>query len=81
MILMLSNKKLKENMSIADRIIAEGKRIYDLANDCINYAPRAIIVVNVPPISVTTLIVAEVFKDTNWYHPARIIGSAALAQV
>lgn len=78
---MLGNQKLAENTSIADRILAEGKRVYDLANECINFAPRSIIVVNVPPVSVTTPIVAGAYQKTHWYHPGRIVGSAALAQV
>lgn len=80
-ILMLGSKVLKENTPMVDRVVAEGKRIYDLTQECINYAPRSIIVVNVPPVSVTTPLVAAAFKETNWYHPGRIIGSAALAQV
>lgn len=80
-VLMLGNQNLKENTTIADRIIAEGKRVYELANECINFAPRSIIIVNVPPVSVTTPLVAGVYKESTWYHPGRIVGSAAIAQV
>lgn len=78
---MLGNKDMNENTTIPDRILAEGKRVYELANECVSFAPRSIIVVNVPPVSVTTPLVAAVYKETNWYHPGRIVGSAALAQV
>lgn len=80
-VLMLGKQNLKEDTSIADRILEEGQRVYDLTNECVNYAPRSIIVVNVPPVSVTTPLVAGVFKCSHWYHPGRIVGSAALAQV
>lgn len=59
----------------------EGKRVYNIAAQCTTYAPRAVLLVCVPPVSVTTPLVAEAFKKTNFYHPGRIIGSAALAQV
>lgn len=59
----------------------QGKRLYNIAVQCTVYAPRAILVVAVPPVSVTTPLVSEVFKKTNFYHPGRIVGSAAFAQV
>lgn len=79
-VLMLTNKMLPEDTTLANRVLEEGKRVYDLANECVNFAPRSIIVVNVPPVSVTTPLVAGVFKDSHWYHPGRIVGSAAIAQ-
>lgn len=72
---------MREDTSIADRILKEGKRLCDITKECTNYAPRSIILVAVPPVSVTTVLVEEVFKQTHWYHPGRIVGSAAFAQV
>ncbi|KAJ8929990.1 hypothetical protein NQ314_017266 [Rhamnusium bicolor] len=74
-------RKLKEETSVVDRVMAEGKRVYDLAKECTIYAPRSIIIVSAPPVSVLTPLVEGVFKGTNWYHPGRIIGSAAIAQI
>ncbi|KAG5874274.1 hypothetical protein JTB14_028874 [Gonioctena quinquepunctata] len=80
-ILILGNENLNENTTLADRVFTEGRRVYDIAKECTLTAPRSIIIVCVPPISVMTPLVAKVFKETYWYHPGRIIGSAAVAQM
>nr|CAH7738913.1 unnamed protein product [Callosobruchus chinensis] len=80
-VLILGAQNLNEDTSIADRVLAEGKRVYDIAKECTMYSPRALIIVAVSPVSVFTPVVAEVFKQTDWYHPGRIVGSAALAQI
>ncbi|XP_045475789.1 malate dehydrogenase, mitochondrial-like [Harmonia axyridis] len=59
---------------IGDRVMAEGNRICKLAEKCTKYARRAVIVVCATPVSVMTPLVVDMFKRTDWYHPARIIG-------
>lgn len=59
----------------------EAGRVFELAVACTKYAPKSIIVVNAPPVSATTALVGLAFKETHWYHPGRIIGSASLHQV
>lgn len=78
---MLGSDQLKENIPLVDRVLTEGRRVYHFTEICTKYAPRAVLVVNVSPVSVTTPLAAGVFKKTHWYHPGRIIGSAALTQV
>ncbi|KAJ8984336.1 hypothetical protein NQ317_012556, partial [Molorchus minor] len=80
-VVILGKDELPEDASLVDRVTDEGKRIYDIARECITYAPRAILLVCAKPVSVTTEIVERVFKESYWYHPGRIVGSAALAQV
>ncbi|XP_023023288.1 malate dehydrogenase, mitochondrial [Leptinotarsa decemlineata] len=80
-VLLLGVGNVKEDTCLPDRVMAEGRRVYDLAKECSITAPRSIIVVAVPPVSVTTPLVASVFKKTHWYHPGRILGSAAIAQI
>ncbi|KAJ8923449.1 hypothetical protein NQ315_002008 [Exocentrus adspersus] len=79
-ILLLGVENLKEDTTIAERVMREGKRVYEVAKQCISYSPRSIIVVAVPPVSVTTILVEQAFKQSHWYHPGRIVGSAAIAQ-
>lgn len=64
-----------------DKLFNEGRRIIESATVCSYFAPRAIIVVCVDPISVTLPLVKAVYKAGTWYHPGRIIGSIALSQV
>ncbi|CAH1972039.1 unnamed protein product [Acanthoscelides obtectus] len=80
-VLILGAKNLNEDTSLADRVLEEGKRVYDIAKECSKFSPRALIIVAVPPVSVFTPVVTEVFRQTDWYHPGRIVGSAALAQI
>ncbi|CAH1183057.1 unnamed protein product [Ceutorhynchus assimilis] len=80
-VLILPSESLKPDTPIGERIMKEGKRLYNIATQCSIYAPRAVLVVNVPPVSVTTALVTEVLRKTNFYHPGRIVGSAAIAQV
>lgn len=68
-------------MSLAKLVMAEGVRVSKLAEACSRYAPKALILVAVDPISVTLPIVAEVYRQTDWYHPGRLLGSAALPQI
>ncbi|XP_057664994.1 malate dehydrogenase, mitochondrial-like isoform X2 [Diorhabda carinulata] len=80
-VLLLSNRVWPENTSLSTRILAESRRVYQLIYECTIQAPRAMIVVAVPPVSVFTPFAANLFKKSNFYHPSRIIGSAAMAQV
>ncbi|XP_050295762.1 malate dehydrogenase, mitochondrial-like isoform X2 [Anthonomus grandis grandis] len=80
-VLILPCEETKSNVTIGEQIMAEGRRVYNIAAQCTVFAPRAILVVAVPPVSVTMPLVSEVFKKTNFYHPGRIIGSAAFAQM
>ncbi|XP_048519677.1 malate dehydrogenase, mitochondrial isoform X2 [Dendroctonus ponderosae] len=80
-VVILPTEGSKPDTPLGERVMKEGKRVSNIAAQCTVYAPRAVLVVCVPPVSVTTPLVAEVFKKTNFYHPGRIVGSAALAQV
>ncbi|CAH1116326.1 unnamed protein product [Phaedon cochleariae] len=80
-ILFLPNDKLREDTPLVDRVLTEGRRIYEFTKECTIHAPRSVIVVAISPVSVSTPLVAHAFKQSHWYHPGRIIGSAAIAQV
>lgn len=80
-VVILPKEKLKTDTPIGERIMAEGGRLHKIAVKCTVFAPRAILINCVSPVSVTTPLISEVFKKTNFYHPGRIIGSAAFAQV
>ncbi|XP_044253688.1 malate dehydrogenase, mitochondrial-like [Tribolium madens] len=80
-VVMLGLNTSTSKMSIPKLVMAEGVRVAKLAETCAKYAPRAVILVAVTPISVTLPIVAEVYKQSDWYHPGRLLGSAALAEV
>ncbi|XP_030749819.1 malate dehydrogenase, mitochondrial-like [Sitophilus oryzae] len=79
-VLILPTENLSADTPIGERIMKEGSRLHKVAVRCTLFAPRAILVVCVPPVSVTTPLVTEVFKKSNFYHPGRIIGSTAFAQ-
>ncbi|KAF7273924.1 hypothetical protein GWI33_013385 [Rhynchophorus ferrugineus] len=79
-VVILPKEKLNTDTPIGERVMAEGHRLHSIAVKCTIFSPRAILVNCVPPVSVTTPLISEVFKKTNFYHPGRIIGSAAFAQ-
>lgn len=68
-------------LPVSKLVMAEGARVAKLAENCAKYAPKAVLVVAVPPVSVTLPLVGEVFKLTHWYHPARLMGASVLAQI
>ncbi|XP_060522455.1 malate dehydrogenase, mitochondrial-like [Cylas formicarius] len=80
-ILFLPNEKPKEDVALGERVTSEGTRLYSYLKECTVYSPRAILVMCVPPVSITTPIATAVFKQSHFYHPGRIIGSTAFAQV
>ncbi|KAJ8959597.1 hypothetical protein NQ318_021782 [Aromia moschata] len=80
-VVILGTDDARDKGTMVDRIMCEGKRIHDITKVCTVSAPRSVILVCVKPVSFSTVLVEEVFKGTHWYHPGRIIGSSALAQV
>ncbi|RZC41755.1 malate dehydrogenase, mitochondrial [Asbolus verrucosus] len=80
-VLMMGLNTSENKMTLAKRVMAEGPRVVKLAESCAKYAPKAIIVVAVSPVSVMLPIVAEVYRKTDWYHPGRLLGSVAITQI
>lgn len=78
---MLGLNTSTSKIPIPKLVMTEGVRIAKLAEACAKYAPKAIVLVAVTPVSVTLPIVAEVYKQSDWYHPGRLLGSAAIAEV
>lgn len=68
-------------MTLARQVMSEGIRTIKLAEACAKYAPKAIVVVAINPVSVMLPTVAEVYKQSEWYHPGKLLGSPAIAQV
>ncbi|KAL1494953.1 hypothetical protein ABEB36_010454 [Hypothenemus hampei] len=58
-ILILPTEECNPATPLGERIMIQGKRLYNFAKQCTIYAPRALIVVNVPPISVSVPLVSE----------------------
>lgn len=81
MLLMPEESRLKVDAPPENHLKEQGPRVIELAEACSRYAPKAIITVCVPPVSMTLPLVATIFRRTDWYHPSRLIGSVALAQV
>lgn len=67
--------------TIGQQVMGEGPRICQLAVECAKNAPKSILIVAARPVSVTMPIVSEIYRTTDWYHPARILGSAVGVQV
>ncbi|KAF5270633.1 hypothetical protein FQA39_LY01371 [Lamprigera yunnana] len=67
--------------TVETRLKSEMDLLLLYTDACTKFAPKSLIAVCVRPVSVTLPVVTELFKRTHWYHPARVIGSAALAQV
>ncbi|XP_050508662.1 malate dehydrogenase, mitochondrial-like [Diabrotica virgifera virgifera] len=80
-VLLLSNQVWPQDTPIGKRILGESQRVYDVIKECTLQAPKATVIVAVPPVSVFTPFVANVFKQSHFYHPGKILGSAAMAQV
>lgn len=71
----------EKSVTPEEELKLQGNRVIELAEACSRHAPKSILVVCVPPISMTLPLVANVFRRTHWYHPGRLVGSVALAQV
>ncbi|KAK9675301.1 hypothetical protein QE152_g40468 [Popillia japonica] len=59
----------------------EYERLIKLTRMCTMFAPKSILYICVPPISMSVPLVSAVFRKTHWYHPGRIIGSVDFHQV
>ncbi|KAI4457191.1 malate and lactate dehydrogenase [Holotrichia oblita] len=59
----------------------EYERLIKLTRMCTMYAPKAVLYICVPPISMSVPLVSSIFRKTHWYHPGRIIGSVGFHQV
>lgn len=78
---MPEDSELPPEAEAQDHLKEQGKRVVKLADACSKYAPKSILTVCVYPVSMMLPLAAYVFRRTHWYHPGRLIGSAALAQV
>lgn len=80
-ILLMPEELDEKNLTPEEELKLQGKRVIELAGNCSRHAPKAILIVCVPPVSMTLPLVASVYRRTHWYNPGRLVGSVALAQV
>lgn len=78
---MLSMHQKKKVGSPEEIFKKEANRVVEMAEACSLYAPKAIVVVNVHPISLSLPLVRYTYKKSHWYHPARIIGGLGVLPV
>lgn len=79
-ILIMAQDSDEKNLTPEEELKSQGERVISMAEACSRHAPKSTIIVCVPPVSMTLPLVASIFRRTHWYHPARLVGSVALAQ-
>ncbi|KAK4874158.1 hypothetical protein RN001_013518 [Aquatica leii] len=79
-VVLVGSDKCSTNADHETRLRSELDNVVMYADACTKYAPKSLIAVCVRPVSTTMPIVSDIFRNTHWYHPGRIIGSSALTQ-
>jgi len=80
-IVLLGIDKFSKDVSLKDRMVAEGKNVMKLAACCATFAPKSILIDTVYPVSMTLPLISEIYRAQHWYHPGKVIASVANLQM